>query len=276
MVKSKMELSYFSKSTAGFSHTKLGKPCQDFSASYRDEEKIVVTACDGHGGNMYVRSGLGSKFASDAVMRVFSTLDETLFLRYTKEELIEKLRLNILCEWNALVENDIFSSPIRKKEFRRLSEQDKISLKADAIKAYGTTLNGAAAIGGKLVCVSLGDGGVFLIQDGAATPAFEDDDEPVANITHSMCQEDAYNHLKAEIFDFNDFDGVFLCTDGLLNPYGSLSNFSDSLVMPTVKKCREGKMPEIAEFVNRLGAEIGTGDDVSLSFILKPEEREGN
>ena len=265
-----MELSCFSKTSVGYSHLKRGKACQDFSAAYHDEERTIVTACDGHGGSLYIRSQLGSKFASDAVMRVFTSLDGMAFCRYSEDEIAEKLRLNILCEWNAMVERSISFNPIRKKECRPLSENDELTLKLNAAKAYGTTLNGAMVLRNRLICASLGDGGVFLIKNGSIEPAFveSEDEETVANITYSMCQEDAYKHLKTAIFDFTQIDGVMLCTDGLINPYRNLANFEQSFVRPVIELSTQGKTDEISDFVIKLATEIGIGDDVSLGLIL--------
>lgn len=266
-----MEWTYFTKTSIGYSHIKSDKPCQDFSACYHDGERTIVTACDGHGGSLYVRSQLGSKFASLAVMRVFSELSPHIWRRYSKEDVAEKLKLNILCEWNAMVERSISEEPIRRKETRHLSEQDEFQLKVNGAKAYGTTLNGAMVLGDRLVCASLGDGGVFLIKKDGIYPAFNDGDEEetVANITYSMCQEDAYKHLKTGIFDVSDIDGVLLCTDGVINPYRNIENFNLSFVQPVVKLAKDEKLSKIDEFVARLGTEIGIGDDVSLGLILK-------
>ena len=269
-----MELTYFTKTSIGYSHIKSGKPCQDFSACYHDGERTIVTACDGHGGSLYVRSQLGSKFASLAVMRVFSGLSPHIWRRYSKEDVAEKLKLNILCEWNAMVERSISEEPIRRKETRHLSEQDEFQLNVNGAKAYGTTLNGAMVLGDRLVCASLGDGGVFLIKKDGIYPAFNDGDEEetVANITYSMCQEDAYKHLKTGIFDVSDIDGVLLCTDGVINPYRNIENFNLSFVQPVVKLAKDEKLSKIDEFVARLGTEIGIGDDVSLGLILNREK----
>ena len=49
---------FFTKTAIGANHLKNGLPCQDHSASYHDEERTIVTVCDGHGGALYIRSGL--------------------------------------------------------------------------------------------------------------------------------------------------------------------------------------------------------------------------
>ena len=266
-----METIYYTKTSVGYSHLRSGKICQDFSASYHDEERTIVTACDGHGGRLYVRSHLGSKFASKAIMQVFSELKGSDFHRYTAGEIAEKLRLQILCAWNGMVERGCSEEPIRRKECRLLSEQEEMQLKLNSAKAYGTTLNGVMVLGDKLVCASLGDGGIFLLRGEEILPAFPepDEEETVANITYSMCQEDAYKHLKTAIFDVSEVDGALLCTDGVINPYRNLANFNVSFVRPICKLAREEQLSEIGKFVVQLGTKIGIGDDVSLGLILK-------
>ena len=83
------------------------------------------------------------------------------------------------------------------------------------VAAYGTTLGGAMLYGNRLICVGLGDGGCFLVKGGQCiSPFTEDEDEPVANVTYSLCGEKAFEHMNARIFDMRSLDGVLLCTDG--------------------------------------------------------------
>ena len=262
-------ITYFTKTNIGYSHRREEKPCQDYSACYHDEERTIVTACDGHGGKAYIRSEVGSRYASNAVISVLQRVEKSLFYRYTRQEICDKIRLQILCEWNALVERHLGLKSISKREFAGLDEDQAFKLKQNPVKAYGTTLQGAMIYGNKLICVSLGDGGVFLVRKGAITLAFEEDEETVAYLTYSMCQEDAYKHLKVEIFDFSDLDGVIVCTDGVVNPYQSFGNFRERFVKPICIKLLEGKHAEIDEFITALGEKIGIGDDVSLAIAMK-------
>lgn len=260
---------YFTKTSIGYGHLATGKVCQDFSASYHDEERTIVTACDGHGGNVYVRSHIGSKFASEAIIQAFSRLKVDAFDKLSEAEIAENLRLNILCEWNAMVERHISKHPSIDDEAQQLTDEEKFRLITNLTKAYGSTLNGAMFVGNKLVCANLGDGGVFIVKDGQIQSAFaDDDDEPVANITYSLCQEDAYKHLNVSIFDARMLDGVIICTDGVVNPYQNLTNFNESFAQPICTLARKGELREIEQFVVKLGTEIGIGDDVSLGLIL--------
>ena len=262
-------ITYFTKTNIGYSHIKERKPCQDYSAAYHDEERTIITACDGHGGKPYVRSNVGSRYASSAIMSVFQEVDKSLFYRYTHQGICDKLRLQILCEWNALVERHLGEKSFCKRELADLDDEQVFKLKQNPAKAYGTTLQGAMIFGNKLLCVSLGDGGIFLVRKGELYSAFEEDEETVANFTYSMCQEDAYKYLKVEIFDFSDLDGVLVCTDGVVNPYQSLGNFRDKFVKPICMKLQEGKQAEMDEFITAMGEKIGIGDDVSLAVAMK-------
>ena len=261
---------FFTKTETGYSHINTGKRCQDFSASYNDEERTIVTACDGHGGNVYVRSHLGSKFASTAVIDVLREIERTAFYKAKKEAVIENIRLNILCRWNSLVEGHLAKNPIRMSEISKLTEAEILSLRKNPIKAYGTTLNAAMILGTKLICVSIGDGGCFLVKSGIVTPAFiEDEDEPVANITYSLCQDDAFSHLQVSVHELSAYDGAVVCTDGMINPYQNLSNFSTGLIAPAIMNLYLGKFEQLSAFVSQVGTKLGTGDDVSLGILVK-------
>ena len=261
---------FFTKTETGYSHINTGKRCQDFSASYSDEERTIVSACDGHGGNVYIRSHLGSKFASNAVIDILREIERTAFYKAKKEAVIENIRLNILCRWNSLVEGHLAKNPIRMSEVTELTEAEVLSLRKNPIKAYGTTLNAAMILGTKLICVSIGDGGCFLVKSGIVTPAFaEDEDEPVANITYSLCQDDAFSHLQVSVHELSAYDGAVVCTDGMINPYQNLSNFSTGLIAPAIATLSVGKNKSLEAFVSEVGTKLGTGDDVSLGIVVK-------
>lgn len=263
---------YYSKTAIGYSHVIANKICQDFSACYHDDERTIVTACDGHGGNVYIRSDMGSRFASDAIINVFKRVDRGIFYRANREEIEKKIRLEILCEWNSLVERHLTKKPILKKETDGL-DQDKIfRLKTEPQTAYGTTLNGAMMFGNKLICASLGDGGCFVFRRGIVQPVFvEDEDENVANLTYSMCQSDAFERLFVKIVDLSAVDGIIVFTDGLINPYRSVSNFVNSFAKPVIAKVASGCTEEVDEFIANMGGKIGIGDDVSMGIIIKSE-----
>ena len=261
---------FFTKTETGHSHLARGARCQDHSASYNDEERTIITACDGHGGDVYIRSHIGAAFASRAAIDVLRDVDRPSLFRGRWEGFAECLRLNVLCRWNELVEAHLKKHPIRSGEISNLTAQEVLSLKKNPVKAYGTTLNAAMILGTKIICVTIGDGGCFLVKGGVASSAFpEDEDEPVANVTYSLCQDDAFTHLQVSIHDLSAYDGAVVCTDGMLNPYQNLKNFSTGLIAPAILNLYLGKADKLSSFVSEVGLKLGTGDDVSLGVLVK-------
>ena len=128
---------YFAKSATGFSHLKKGIRCQDFSCCYHDGERTIITSCDGHGGEVYVRSHLGSKFASKAILKVLGNIEKTLFYKYTKTEIQDHIRLSILCEWNNLAEKDLKARRLLKKEVAHLNEKQIEGIQKNPAKMRG-------------------------------------------------------------------------------------------------------------------------------------------
>ena len=260
----------FSKSVIGYSHVKNDKWCQDFSSSYKDSSRTIITCADGHGGEVYVRSHIGSSLASKAVNTVFSNVSLIDLYRSSKEEIENKIKLNVLCEWNRLVESHLGQRRIRRYEISHLNEDQIYALRDNPSRAFGTTLTGAMVLGSKLIVVGIGDTEVIGFRKGSMSRLLEEDDEPAGNFTHSMCQEDAYKHLKVKILDWKDYDGVILCTDGLSSPYQSYDNFNKSFIKPLVNRLLTTKsLDYIDNFVETLALQLGIGDDVSLSFIIK-------
>ena len=261
----------FNKSSIGYNHILNNKVCQDFSASYHDEERTIITCCDGHGGNIYIRSNLGSKFASEAIMKVFKNITKYDTRKFSQEDYLKSIKLQILCEWNNLVENHLSKHKIQEKEISFLTENERYKLFDNKAKAYGSTMLGCLLINNKLLIVQLGDGEIFLLKNkNINSPFAEEEDEPVGNITYSLCEEDAFSHIKIICHDFRKWDGILLCTDGLINPYLSYKNFEASFAYPLFKELeKNGNLSIISIFVNNMAQRLGIGDDVSLSFIYK-------
>ena len=260
----------FNKSSIGYSHILNKKPCQDFSSSYSDPYKTIITCSDGHGGEVYIRSHIGANIASSAVINVFSRISLRELRRTNKEELERMIKINVLCEYNRMVESSLVKDKLKRSEVAHLDEDQIFLLKDNPSRAFGTTLTGAMVYENKLVLVGIGDSEVLLIRKGEMIKAFDDEDEPVANITHSMCQDDAFTHLNVKILDWRDYDGVILCTDGLSSPYQSYTNLNNSFIKPLVYKVVNTRSTaSIDSFIDELAGKLGIGDDVSLSFIIK-------
>jgi hypothetical protein len=230
-------ITHFTKTNIGYSHIKENKPCQDYSASYHDEERTIVTACDGHGGKTYIRSNVGSRYASNAIISVLQGVDKSIFYRYTRQEICDKLRLQILCEWNALVERHLGEKGFCKRELVGLSDAEIFKLKQNPARAYGTTLQGAMIFGNKLICVSLGDGGVFLVRKGEICTAFEEDEDKRGYLLLNgkpfwgdVVYDEIYSRARHSIYIVDNYIGLRTLEKLINIPKGvAVSIFSDNL-----------------------------------------------
>ena len=264
---------YYAKSKKGYLHAKENLGCQDYSSVYHDIERTIITCCDGHGGKVYIRSNVGAKMASFAIENVLKSLNNSSF-RLDEEELENKIKLELLCEWNKLIERKITNSSVKKKELEGLNDDQIELLKNHPVVAYGTTLCGALVYKNKLVVVSIGDCESVLISKGKVARVFDTNDDPAGNITYSMCQDDAYQYLRVKILNFNNYDGIILCTDGVSGPYQSYDNFDKSFIKPiTANLLMTSSYTNVSNIVDDIADKVGVGDDVSLAFIIKDKTK---
>lgn len=259
----------YSNSCKGFSHIASGKPCQDNTMCYCDPERTIIACCDGHGGDIYFRSDRGSRFACQAILEVFQGITPVFLAKYRGKEGEDRIRMELLCAWNKRVEADYAARRFSCRELSSLDEEKREELDMNKAKAYGTTLSGALLLGNKLIVASIGDGECLLMQKGEVHRPLEREEDPAANITYSLCQDDAYNHIRVAIVDFRRYDAVFLCTDGFAGPFQSYENLMASFLKPLLLTAGKGKdTGYVDQFVAELAKKRGTGDDVSLAYIL--------
>ena len=85
----------YNKTSIGYSHINKGTVCQDYSEHYISEDYRIVTACDGHGGSLYVRSDRGSKLASQAVIEVISKYSYFDLHSLIESDALNKIKLEV-------------------------------------------------------------------------------------------------------------------------------------------------------------------------------------
>jgi len=260
----------FNQSSIGYSHVEENKVCQDFSSSYKDNNRIIISCADGHGGSLYIRSHIGSKIANYAALEVFKSINKKYLTKTAEEDFVKKIKIGLLCEWNKLIEREQTNSPLKRSEFVNLSKEQIEDITFNPSTAYGTTLCSCLVLDKKVVVLSIGDSEAIGFKKGNVFRIFDTSDDPAGNITYSLCQEDAYKYLRVRVLNINDIDGVILCTDGLSSPYQTYSNLTEYLVKPLVyKTLSSGTTNYAEEIVEGIANTLGIGDDVSLAFFLK-------
>ncbi len=266
----------FNITEIGYMHTKSQTVCQDYSLSFIDDDVVILAVCDGHGGDDYFRSDKGSYFACVALEKVFKKYASEISLESIDDRFKEKLKLDIIMEWNKMVEEDVKRSDFTKEELNRFDDARKARLIKDFYRAYGTTLNGALIANGFVVAVNLGDGSITVVNKNMdeyrPIDVFPDDNEDeVANTTNSMCQEDVFSKMNVMCIREVDVELIALCTDGVINPYGDFENYVKNVPMNFYQAIRikYGTVDDCKKFIQKLGAEKGNGDDVSFAVWMK-------
>ncbi len=270
-----MNLRAFNFTKQGANHIKQGKICQDFSYSYKDSNYVLAVVCDGHGGDDYLRSDLGAKFAteiSSELILKFLKENTLLDLKANSRERLTNLQNKILDEWNAMVVRHWEINGFTTEELDLVSEKhrDEFLSGTRVAPAYGTTL--VALAGTKDFCFGLqiGDGRcVFVTKNGEFAQPVPVDEKCFLNSTTSMCDNNAmesFRHFFTEDLPI----AAFISTDGVDDCFKDdqlLYNFYKTIMYSFSSEKFEKAVEELGEYLPRLSAK-GSGDDISLGVVI--------
>ena len=279
-------------SIQGASHVKHEKICQDFGGHYRCEDYAVAVVCDGHGGDVYVRSDRGSKFgvevAIDAIKEFMSNKQEflpNLFLSDNKEvqekyssKVINPLIKSIILRWNDLVVDDLQQNPFSEDELKDLSGKYQERYNSDdddnKISAYGTTLIAVVYAPEFWFGIRIGDGKcVAISSDGTIVDPIPWDEKCFLNRTTSLCDDKAFENFRQCLSTDNFPAAIYVATDGVDDSFGTderLFDFYKRLTQTLAQAGFEEGKQELKDYLPKLTAQ-GSGDDISISGIVDME-----
>jgi hypothetical protein len=276
----------FAASAQGERHKKRGQPCEDFALHYRDDKRSFAIVSDGHGNDMYFRSGRGARFACESATECLNSFTSELFAGHSRrgtsglkdfypafDALLPGLCVSIHEAWKRRALDDWKNDP---PDFDAL-RFDRAVYDENIYIAYGCTLIALAATEAYWFGVQIGDGKCVVLEDGGGfSEPIPWDEACQFNVTTSLCEENA-----PELFRFFASAGLpealFIGTDGVdtsfpLEENGAkiarvyriiLDNFKDA-GFETGLKQMEDFLPVLTE--------RGSGDDVSIAGILFDNE----
>lgn len=270
-----MNVKSFNLSVQGSSHIKRNKECQDASISYHDEKMAIAIVCDGHGGNDYVRSAVGSKCACNAAEKNIKIFLETIskeqfFLN--PEEKLKKLEESIINTWNQLIYGHYTQNPFTEEELNNVSEKIKKKYAKDEHieNAYGTTLIAVAMTKEYWFGIHIGDGKCVAINPaGKFVQPIPWDKKCFLNSTTSICDPEAlknFRHFYSEKLPV----AVFVGSDGIDDCFSKneqLHNFYKTILYSFATEEFQKAIDDLKDYLPRLSAR-GSGDDVSIAVIL--------
>ncbi len=293
-----------SHSCIGESHIVSGKPCQDKSLHFCDEEKgvFIVVVCDGHGGDRYFRSDVGAQLLSDitkeSVLKFVEVIDKynegkdnKIFskckftqipvLKSREESAVydneESVRLNqlftsIVTQWKKKIDEDA-QRPLTDWEQNNVQPEYLNAFKSgvNIEKSYGCTLMAFVQTREYWIAFHIGDGKCIMFNksDECIEPILWDD-KCFLNRTTSICDPAPIEEFRYSYCGNGENPvAVFLGSDGLDDSYGDgerLHNFYLNIMRCLVKDGDESVHNSLVEDLPIISRR-GSQDDMSIAFI---------
>lgn len=270
-----MRMQSFHLSTRGASHIKKNKECQDASESYNDENCAIAIVCDGHGGDDYVRSAVGSAFAASItknnILSFISDVNKDELKRH-HPQLIKTLQASIISAWSSAIHGHYEANPFTEAEISVLSERARRRyLQEQRIEsAYGTTLIAVASTKDYWFGIHIGDGKCVAVNpEGKFVQPIPWDEKCFLNATTSICDSDALNSFRY-FYSEKLPVAVFVGSDGVDDCFSSeqqLNNLYKTVLYSFATSDFSEAVDDLSDYLPRLSAK-GSGDDVSVAAIL--------
>lgn len=265
----------FHLSAQGSSHIKKNKECQDSSTSYQDDDCAIAIVCDGHGGDDYFRSAIGSSIACEVaeknIKEFIKTLSKDEFFSKPEQHL-KDLEGSIVFAWTEAVNAYHEEHPFQESELVGLSEKArKKYVEEDNIEsAYGTTLIAVAMNSFYWFGIHIGDGKCVAINpEGEFKQPIPWDPKCFLNATTSICDSDARDRCR-HFYSEKLPAAVFVGSDGIDDCFSNneqLHNLYKTVLFSFATTDFDEACEGLKDYLPRLSAK-GSGDDVSIAAIL--------
>lgn len=269
-----MNLKAFNFSVQGFNHIKKNKECQDSSISDFNENYAIAVVSDGHGGDDYVRSLIGSSAATSVAREqieyfIKNINKEDLFMNTDK--LLENLKNSIINGWNKLIESHFQFNPFSDEELSMVSEKAKEKyILGNVESAYGTTLIAVVMTQEFWFGLHIGDGKCVVLNcDENFAQPIPTDSRCFLNATTSICDSDASISFR-HFFSKEIPVAIFIGSDGVDDSFQNdeqLYNLYKSILFSFGTDDFESAKKELEDYLPKLSKK-GSGDDISIAAVL--------
>lgn len=284
----------------GFSHIATDKPCQDCAYAESVGSLSMAIVSDGHGGDRYFRSDVGSKLLVEITaeaIRQFSELgggyaakhmitsDDDMDSTPGNNVVNHKLRWlfsSIIAQWNVAIEKHYEENPLSEWELAHVDEKyrNEFLTAQSHEKTYGCTLMAYFRTSTYWIAFQIGDGKLLTLKMVDGEPVFEQpvpwDNKCFLNKTTSICDSNAIDEFRYCYCCNSSFPkAAFLGSDGLDDTYGDgelLENFYMNVILEIAKgkdkalKTLESYLPEISK--------RGSKDDMSVAMVYDDSDIE--
>ena len=281
-----MKFNMFAASIHGKKYFERDLPCQDSSSTLEFDNVQAIAVADGHGGKDYFRSDIGAKLAVEVAFEQIKIFcNELTATERFAESGIKNFELRLWEEWRKAVVKNWAENPVRDDEPRWQTVSDKYKARFTSDEkyipvAYGTTLICAVSIGSQVLVVQIGDGSCIMLQrNGEFKAPVPPDNENFANVTTSLCDDDAFKKFRHVVLNCEDDSplspvAIFLSTDGLDDCYPIYENekhlykFYGVIVDSMKDNGFEATQAELRGELLPYMTNRGSNDDISLAYLV--------
>lgn len=271
-------------STQGADHIKHGLPCEDFGQVFESEHCKIFAVADGHGDSNCPRSSFGSQTACEVAISELVTFCsdimenawESRILTAGKDldSLARQLVSSIVAKWTKIVNEDIRDNPLTSEERAGCEKYIERYDKGERLEhIYGTTLIAGLLTERYLLLLQQGDGRCVVFNtNGTASQPIPWDEKCFANVTTSLCDEDAIDRFRFCVINLEN-NPIIACvagSDGVDDSYSSIelmhSYYRDLLVYTS-----ENGVPSLNEYLKETlpdFSKTGSGDDVTICGVI--------
>ena len=264
----------------GKSHIAKAKPCEDYSVSYGDSSLSAAIISDGHGDSNCFRSAEGAKFACEIclnLLREFQGITShiTDIRQSDFEQNVRSLEREIAACWKKKVISAAASNPFSQEELGQASQEIRAQyVRGENVeRAYGCTLIASMVTKRYFLCIQIGDGKcVSAYPGGIFVEPVPADENCVGNRSTSLCNRGAeklFRHYYSDILPL----AFFVSSDGVEESFDAagLYNFFYSVAFWCRQEGAQRAVERLSELLPKI-SEGGSGDDVSVSACLLPDE----
>lgn len=286
----------------GDSHIKTGKPCQDCARSITCELYSMAIVSDGHGGERYFRSNIGSEYAvkitRDAVDSFVKEMNNSSICLFkdksftasdngvdkTNEKISEALRWlfsSIICQWNIAITEHALNNDLTKWELENVEKKylDEFECKrkeedTSFEKTYGCTLMAYVQTSDYWFAFQIGDGKCVSLTKVSGklecNKPIPWDERCFLNKTTSLCDSQAIDGFRYCYQGDGSFPvAVFLGSDGIDDTYGDedgLYNFYVELYKIILQRGAKEAKKELKKTLPVI-SKRGSKDDMSIACV---------
>ena len=287
----------------GASHEISGKVCQDYCQAEVTDSYTIGAVSDGHGGDRYFRSDVGSKSAVEAtlecVREFIQTADESLFAGAQLTQcgtaaaereknssgigdepyaLFRQLFSSIICKWHERILEDA-KRPVTPEEMENVPKEqieafertDSNGHRTGIEQTYGCTLMCFASTRTYWFAFHIGNGKcVALSVDSGRIVSSEPvpwDEKCFGNVTTSLCDPEALDKFR---YCYGGKDtlplAVFLGSDGIddsLTDPADMANFYVNILKLLGRYSTDAAQKELDDTLPAL-SRCGSKDDMSV------------